>query len=454
MGVPGAIRKIRGGYPGGWREYARGYQGNKTPEFVPPTSADDRRSQIPPLGLREYWYPALLAKDVGWEKPVGARMLGDDLVFFRDKNGEVQALWDYCPHRGVYLSWGDSFWKGYLSCPYHGATFNGDGECVEFITEGPDSKMVGHLKAKKFPTFTVKGVVFVWMGESDPVPPEEDLPPELFEGPETLVFTSWRYWEMNWMVALENQDAHVGFLVHRNSLIGLKTNFGIVPRSPTGNRPKIINNRTMYPQPISNNHYAENGKLPYRMYYPRVGGYWPKGRWRLLWTWFTGRLEGRMRKRPPFETPPEWYYGTLLPGIVRIDYRSHMYTRWSIPVEKDLTRVLYFHSARPKGLWGRFYERVQYKLFHEWEHNFNFSDQDLDAQRSMRWQYPEYLSSSDVCIVAFRRLVTEHARGLNVSIDVHEQTSAERLVAEADEAWGVEPYEGITAGPVDSPPGG
>jgi phenylpropionate dioxygenase-like ring-hydroxylating dioxygenase large terminal subunit len=62
---------------------------------------------------------------VGWKKPVGLRLLGMDLVFFRDKNDEVQALWDYCPHRGVFLSKGDCFWKGYLSCAYHGATFDG-----------------------------------------------------------------------------------------------------------------------------------------------------------------------------------------------------------------------------------------------------------------------------------------------------------------------------------------
>ena len=41
---------------------------------------------------------------------------------------------------------------------------------MEFITEGPDSRMVGRLKARKFPTRTLKGVVFVWMGEGEPAP--------------------------------------------------------------------------------------------------------------------------------------------------------------------------------------------------------------------------------------------------------------------------------------------
>src|SRR6266571_3109820 len=221
MGLLRALNKIRGGYPGGWKRYARGYQGDNPPPFVQPHDSDDRRSLIPPLGLREYWYPALPAKDVGWRKPMGLRLLGTDLVFFRDTNGEVQALWDYCPHRGVYLSLGKCVWQGYLSCPYHGATFNGQGECVEFITEGPDSKMVGRLQARTFPTRTLKGMVFVWMGEGEPAPIEEDVPPEFFEADDrTTVFHTIRYWHCNWMVALENTlDSHNCFWVHRNAII-------------------------------------------------------------------------------------------------------------------------------------------------------------------------------------------------------------------------------------------
>ena len=119
MGLLNTLSKIRGGYPGGWRQYARGYNGGRTPSFEQPTNPDDRRSRIPALGYREYWYPAVPDKDVSSKKPVGLRLLGEDITLFRDKNNEVQALWDYCPHRGVYLSWGDCFWNGFLSCPYH-----------------------------------------------------------------------------------------------------------------------------------------------------------------------------------------------------------------------------------------------------------------------------------------------------------------------------------------------
>ena len=72
---------------------------------------EDPRSSIPPLGLREYWYPALPAKKVR-KKPLYWNMLGEDLVLFRDKQGEVAVLSDICPHRGASLSGGTCFYRG------------------------------------------------------------------------------------------------------------------------------------------------------------------------------------------------------------------------------------------------------------------------------------------------------------------------------------------------------
>ena len=464
MGILRELNKIRGGWPGGWKQHARGYgKQNATPPFVQPTSTDDRRSQIPPLGLKEYWYPALPDKDVGWKKPVGLKLLGEDLVFFRDQKGEVQALWDYCPHRGAYLSWGDCFWKGFVSCPYHGATFDGNGECVEFITEGPDSKMVGRVKAKKYPTITLKGMVFVWMGEAEPSEPKEDIPPEFFEK-DSLVLRSTRYWDVNWMIALENTgDSHNMFYVHRDSFRMLRSRLGGRPRTPIGYRTEIKNNKSVgrlnyrgrgqtdeggpRPEQFYND---ENGNLPYRLHYPRVDGYWPKGRTRLLWTWFFEAWENTKARRDRFENPPEWE-GQRLPGMVRNNHRTHMYTRWAVPVDENLTRATYFFSARPKSWLGRIYDRITFSLFLNWMIFYNFSDQDYDAMRSCRYQYPEYLSSTDGVVVALRRLVAEQARGNNPDVKVVDETTAERLVAEADRLLGVvSPGVEVASGRSDS----
>src|SRR6185436_20084838 len=101
-------------------------------------SPQDRRDFIPVLGLREYWYPGIPDKSVG-KKPVLVQMLGRDVCFWRGKAGVV-AFENYCPHRGAMLHNGDTWWPGTITCTYHGATFNEEGELLEFIGEGPESK--------------------------------------------------------------------------------------------------------------------------------------------------------------------------------------------------------------------------------------------------------------------------------------------------------------------------
>ncbi len=118
MGLGKLLTKPLSGYPGNYKKMRRGFQGfDETPTFKVPDDPNDRRSRIPPLGLREYWYPALPAKDVNKNKPEMLRMLGTDVVCFKDQQGEVQALLDWCPHRAVYLSMGRCYFEGFVTCP-------------------------------------------------------------------------------------------------------------------------------------------------------------------------------------------------------------------------------------------------------------------------------------------------------------------------------------------------
>ena len=438
-----SIQKFLGGDLGAWQQYARGRTPIEDRPWVQPANLDDRRSVIPPLGLREYWYPAVPQKDIGWKKPVGLRLLGTDVVLFRDEQGAVQALLDVCPHRGVALSWGDCFWKGFVSCPYHGGTFDGNGECVAFITEGPDSKMVGRLSARKFPTRTIKGIVFIWMGDEAPSPIEEDIPAEFFEGEQTVILNTVRYWNCNWMVALENTaDAHNCFWVHRDSLFMLRSRFGGRPRTPLGYRSKIVNGRSAITFDYNTTaYYKKDGKLDYRMYYPGVKGHWPLHGWRLFWVWFFEWLEKRNAGKPRFETPEEWAMGTHLPSQQRIYSGSggtgSMYTRVCIPVEENLTRVFYYRSRRVPTAAGRFYERLAFNLWRNFISHYNFSDQDYDAMRTVRYDMPEYLSATDSHLITQRRLITQHARGLKRAVPVQDETSSERLVIEGHGLLGV-----------------
>ena len=458
MGLGKLLTKPLSGYPGGYKKMRRGFQGfDETPPFQVPDDPEDRRSRIPPLGLREYWYPALPAKDVKKSKPEMLRMLGTDVVFFKDKQGEVQALLDSCPHRAVYLSMGRCYFEGFLTCGYHGATFDGEGNCVAFLTEGPDSKMVGApgMKARKFPTVTLKGLVFVWMGDGEPVSPEEDIPPEMFEE-HNISRPSFCMFDCNWVLVLENtMDAHNAFMVHRNSLRVLGSRLGGRPRTPLGYRITMVNNKSIHYRPTADKartdryYFDENGDIPYQMYYPGVDGVWPLHRTRLLWTWFfdwkarrRGQVPGRRRAQTEGPDVNEWN-GTRLPGMSRTggSNRHFRSTRWPVPVEENLTRMVYLnverYSKKP-GLLRRVYSGITWP-YRNWEFNFNFRNQDYDAEKYAQYANPEYLSSTDSAVVAMRRLFVEHSRDVQRRREreeelpeVMEETPDERMVREGD----------------------
>ena len=416
-GMRRSLRSFRAGWPGGFATYALGTDtGSRIEAFHPAADPNDPRSKIPPLGLREYWYPLVSDRGVGSKRPIGVRLLGEDLVVYRDATNEVQAALDICPHRGVRLSFGLCPFKGYISCGYHGATFDGNGDCVEFITEGPDSKMVGAISLQKRPTKTVRGIVFVWMGVGLPVPIEEDLPPEFFEA-KAVIKAVWRYWHCNWLVALENtQDAHNYGWVHRLSVRNAFNRYGGRPRTPYGPKVVISDNKSINGNNDSQwgMHYATaSGKVPVRLYYPRVSGYFPHHKSRLATAWIFD-LADRISKAhvEPFAMP-EYWVGQRIPSIVRNKHRgpwrSSMYTRWCIPVEENMTRVLYLHTARPKTVLGRSWEWITWPAVN-FLVNFNFSDQDYDAMRTARYDMPEHLSSTDAILISLRKTFFECQR--------------------------------------------
>ena len=461
------IARVWSGYPGGYKKEARGSQPlYGTGPFIQSDDPNDIRSKIPALGNREYWYPALPDKDVKWDRPQVLRMLGMDLVFFHGKDGAVKALLDACPHRGAYLSLGDCFYKGFVTCPYHGATYDGDGNCVAMLTEGPDSKLPGEMRAWPFPTVTLKGVVFVWMGEGKPVDPREDIPPELFDEPHTVLRWSCQVMHCSWIMVLENtNDAHNCFFVHRNCISILRSRLGGRPRTPLGYRTKVVGGVTANYSagsgiaPTERYYFDEDGNIPFQMYYPGVGGVWPIHRYRLLWVWLWERSVKRSRIDARWGTEvigggqgqaqmmrgEDAWSGTRLPSIAakgtggRTSYRSH---RWAVPIERDMTRVCYINIERYQeapSLKTRLYKGFTWP-FRNWSHNFNFRYADLDAERTCRYDIPEYLSATDSTVVVIRKVITEYARGVH---------TAEEL-AELEAKGGIQEEELVTGRNLDA----
>ena len=393
----------------------------------------DIRKVAAPLGLREYWYPAVQDGKVKKNKPYSLKMLGDELVLFRDKNNEVAALWNVCPHRGGSLAHGDCHFPGTVACPYHGWTFDGEGNVLVVLPEGPDSKIPGKVKAKKYPTVTLKGMVFIWMGDAEAAPMEEDIPPEFFDD-YTLILPSEEYWPVNWQVALENgEDAHVPY-VHANALRTLM--FPMPQAGPMGGRNKIVNGRAVVPQ----RGYSGANPMKAKQYYFPGLGYWPKHTWRYKWAWLFAWAKKRAVNAPDWDAPDEWRRGHHLPSMYRNDHKTDMYTRYAVPVTETLSRQIYFKSVRPKSGLGRLYERIHFRLYGRWMQVSNFSAQDAKAIIPQRYDTPEYLSSTDSHQVVWRRLILQ-ARGMMKQEEVIAlpETEAETFGFERQQEAGKEP---------------
>ena len=172
--------------------------------------------------MRQYWQPAALLDEFDpaldprmAQRPVKAvRLLGQDLVLFRDARGRFGLLDRDCPHRGADLAFGRHEGDG-LRCPFHGWKFAVDGSCLETPAEPAGSTLCTRVRQRSYPVRVVAGVVFAWLG------PEEGTPPELpafdaFTAPASHRFAFKGLWHCNWLQAFEVgiDPAHPSFL-HR-----------------------------------------------------------------------------------------------------------------------------------------------------------------------------------------------------------------------------------------------
>ena len=132
-----------------------------------------------PMGdlMRRYWHPILLSKELPEADgaPLRARLLGEDMVAYRDSNGDVGLLDNYCPHRRASLFFGRNE-EGGLRCVYHGWKFNKDGTCVDMPSEPAESNFKDKVKITAYPVKEAGGLIWTYMG-----PPEMEPPLPLLE---------------------------------------------------------------------------------------------------------------------------------------------------------------------------------------------------------------------------------------------------------------------------------
>lgn len=164
--------------------------------------------------FRRYWLVVGTAKEL-LDIPVALRILGEDLVLFRDHSGNIGLLGLHCPHRGASLEYAD-IEAGGLRCPYHGWLFDRTGACLEMPAEPSASRFCAKVKHLSYPVRESGGLLFAYLG------PQQDHPPPLPRyraladpsGQRSIEAT--RVYEYNWFNFIENgaDPAHFSIL-HR-----------------------------------------------------------------------------------------------------------------------------------------------------------------------------------------------------------------------------------------------
>jgi phenylpropionate dioxygenase-like ring-hydroxylating dioxygenase large terminal subunit len=167
--------------------------------------------------FRRYWQPACLSTEIAEcdGAPVRVRLLGEDLVAFRDTNGRVGLVDAYCPHRRAPLFFGRNEECG-LRCVYHGWKFDVDGACVDLPSEPEGSPMKPGIKIKHYPTIEKAGIIWAYLGPEDRLPAPPDY--EWTRAPATHAYISKTYEACNYLQALEGglDTAHSSYLHNLN----------------------------------------------------------------------------------------------------------------------------------------------------------------------------------------------------------------------------------------------
>lgn len=355
------------------------------------------KDQVPILGLRNYWYPGILSNRVK-SSPTAIKLLGEDLIFFRDsRNGTVHALEDRCPHKGTPLSLARVYFPGTISCPYHGYTFDGKGDCVAVLSEGPDSKLPGKVRARSYPVKDRWGIVWVFMGDIDPPPPlEEDVPDEHFTDKKYML--SVQTWNHNWRDGMENTaDASHAPILHKNALIFF---FRLMPIFWNGVGVVETHNGKgigLYPKAVG----------PYEAVYPGLGKYSNRRPWKIIrrrqrYKKNTGEEESSQNKSVFVRSEvrlPCWRINNLSPD---------WYALATVPIDEQQSRYFIFTFRDIKGLRLVLF-KIKYYLWQHWVRDRQFIGQDRRVLERLK-PVSEKLYKHDVGVIKWRQLAARAAK--------------------------------------------
>jgi len=347
--------------------------------------------------LRRYWQPVALTSDLG-KRPLAITVMGEELVLFRDDSGKVGLLSRYCPHRAVDLSYG-RIENGGLRCLYHGWLMDHRGRCLDQPAEPVESTYKDEIRHTAYPCREAAGAIFAYLG-----PGEAPLFPNFhfLSAPDAHVHQCKLFHTCNYLQANEGNidPAHLSFLhsfakPHADRREEAQKLQGVLINNT---RPKISIARTRYGLRIFATRAAETGKN-----YVRITNFVHPN---------LGFFAGDSGQRGPGGYAVHWH--------VPIDDKSHwrydFYYHRTEKLNKAELDARHAEEADASGYPRRGPQNHYLQDAGEMERfsfagmGNNFSAHDLFAVQSpgaIHDRSREHLSSTDVAIVAMRRMMLD-----------------------------------------------
>lgn len=312
-------------------------------------------------GLKNRWWcigPSSMVEDT----PVGLKRLGQKLVAWRDHDGTVNLLDDWCPHRGAPLSRG-RLENGKLACRYHGVEVDGTGT-VTSVPAFPRCDLIGQRLVKRWHVVEHFQGLWVWFGDDDHLdPPELDFPDE-FTSPEWTGFPMSDTWQCNYQYVWDNllDIMHPEYL-HRDTQYFETGSANEVTVTPTESGFTV--QRKIYEgDNVEKMEFIDNGCIWFRIGFYAPPSCGPGGNWRVF----------------PFPTP--------------IDENSCQMTIWRM---------------RNVSGWEGALHRFMFNTRLE-PYNWAIVEEDRDMLEDMpSWPVPENLYQHDIGLARLRRHVRKEA---------------------------------------------
>ncbi len=169
--------------------------------------------------FRRYWLPVSRTDELH-DIPKAVKVLGEELVLFRDGTGRIGLVGQDCAHRGASLEYGD-IEEGGIRCPYHGWLFDADGKCLEQPSEANGKEFCEKVRQKSYPVRELGGLIFGYLGADPANPPPLPNYSPLIDHGGIRQHEPVRHFDYNWFNFFENSadPAHV-WILHGSSAYG------------------------------------------------------------------------------------------------------------------------------------------------------------------------------------------------------------------------------------------